>query len=113
MLCSPNSIASPGAIVGYQISLNLSQANPAELACFKWFGNDLIINNHLPDSATQAFPCPCNLFQATVDGRYRFDHVAGYSRIYKTHVICFVSRFSVQGNYQRYSVNLLLYCIYC
>ncbi|KAI6645950.1 Mucin-like protein [Oopsacas minuta] len=88
-------------IVGYRISLNLDEINPAELACIRWFSNDLTINSHLPVTAASAFPCPCNFFQAIVDARYRYDFVARSTGIYNFNVDCFVSRFSVSGNFQR------------
>ena len=88
-------------VVAYRISLDLSQINPSELACIRWFSQDLTINSHLPGSSTLAFSCPCNIFQAFVDARYRFDFVSDISAIYTTGVLCFVSRFSVSGNYQR------------
>ena len=69
--------------------------------CIEWLSNDIKMNSGLPTLPFGADQCPCVLFQARRDSRYRFDYVAYYSGIYDQDVICYVSRFPTNGLHQR------------
>ena len=68
------------------------------------------MSSGLPALSFGADACPCVLFHARRDSTYRFDNVANDSGIYDPDVICYVSRFSTNGLYQRFVVKIIFFC---